>query len=115
DPDLMSALFLPYLLGRLHLRNRIVMAPMTRARSPDGVPNELNALYYSQRASAGLIITEGTPISNTAEGFASKLVRDGGVQCPPKSIPASNLKVGAVMSTHSAQRAEHLIKEKLPD
>lgn len=65
----MDVLFEPYDLGALHLRNRIVMAPMTRARNPDGVPNELNALYYRQRAGAGLIITEGTPISKTAEGF----------------------------------------------
>lgn len=65
----MSKLFEPYALGQLHLRNRIAMAPMTRARNPDGVPNDLNALYYRQRASAGLIVTEGTPISHSAEGF----------------------------------------------
>lgn len=65
----MDTLFEPYQLGSLRLRNRVVMAPMTRARNPDGVPNALNALYYSQRASAGLIVTEGTPISKTAEGF----------------------------------------------
>ncbi|MFT7774062.1 alkene reductase [Roseateles sp.] len=65
----MNDLFEPYDLGVLHLRNRIVMAPMTRARNPDGIPNALNALYYQQRAGAGLIITEGTPISKTAEGF----------------------------------------------
>jgi len=65
----MSTLFQPYSLGPVRISNRIVMAPMTRARNPDGIPNALNALYYSQRASAGLIVTEGTPISNTAEGF----------------------------------------------
>jgi 2,4-dienoyl-CoA reductase-like NADH-dependent reductase (Old Yellow Enzyme family) len=42
------------------------MAPMTRARNPDGIPNALNVLYHSQRASAGPIVTEGTPISRTA-------------------------------------------------
>jgi 2,4-dienoyl-CoA reductase-like NADH-dependent reductase (Old Yellow Enzyme family) len=67
--DTMSSLFEPCSLGALTLRNRIAMAPMTRARNPDGVANELTALYYSQRASAGLIITEGTPISRSAEGF----------------------------------------------
>lgn len=65
----MSTLFEPYSLGPLRLRNRVAMAPMTRARNPDGIPNDLNALYYRQRASAGLIVTEGTPISKTAEGF----------------------------------------------
>ncbi|KIK89312.1 alkene reductase [Pseudomonas sp. AO-1] len=65
----MSTLFTPCQTGLLTLRNRIAMAPMTRARNPDGVANELTALYYSQRASAGLIITEGTPISRSAEGF----------------------------------------------
>ncbi|SEW54075.1 alkene reductase [Chitinophaga arvensicola] len=52
----------------LDLKNRIVMAPMTRARNPNGIPNEMNALYYQQRTNAGLIITEGTAISPTATG-----------------------------------------------
>jgi 2,4-dienoyl-CoA reductase-like NADH-dependent reductase (Old Yellow Enzyme family) len=67
----MSKLFEPVALGGLTLANRIAMAPMTRARNPNGIPNELNALYYRQRASAGLIVTEGTPISPSAEGFLS--------------------------------------------
>ncbi|MBM9401061.1 alkene reductase [Gluconacetobacter azotocaptans] len=67
----MKTLFEPFMMGGHMLRNRIAMAPMTRARNPDGVPNALNALYYSQRAAAGLLITEGTPISDTAEGFLS--------------------------------------------
>lgn len=65
----MSSLFDPIQVGTLTLRNRIAMAPMTRARNPDGVASDLTALYYSQRAGAGLIITEGTPISRSAEGF----------------------------------------------
>lgn len=65
----MSSLFEPCRVGGLTLRNRIAMAPMTRARAPEGVATDLTALYYSQRASAGLIITEGTPISRSAEGF----------------------------------------------
>ena len=44
------------------------MAPMTRARNVNGIPDEHNALYYAQRAGAGLIITEGTAISDTAKG-----------------------------------------------
>lgn len=65
----MSKLFESFTLGERTLRNRIAMAPMTRSRSPDGAANELTALYYRQRASTGLIVTEGTPISRTAEGF----------------------------------------------
>jgi N-ethylmaleimide reductase len=60
DPRSSSLLFSPVRLGRYELPNRIVMAPMTRDRTPDQVPNAMNALYYAQRASAGLIVTEGT-------------------------------------------------------
>ena len=64
-------LFQPYSLGALELPNRIVMPPMTRSRSsqPGDVPNELMAEYYAQRASAGLIVTEGTPISQQGLGY----------------------------------------------
>lgn len=61
-------LFEPYNDKGLDLKNRIVMAPMTRARNPDRIPNNMNALYYQQRTNAGLIITEGTAISPTAAG-----------------------------------------------
>ena len=61
-------IFKPAKIGFLELKNRISMAPMTRARNEDGIPNENNALYYAQRAGAGLIITEGTAISATAKG-----------------------------------------------
>src|SRR5580658_1555038 len=61
----------PYLLGDLRLKNRIVMAPLTRTRAenPGKVPNELMAEYYAQRAGAGLIITEGTFVSEQAQGW----------------------------------------------
>jgi 2,4-dienoyl-CoA reductase-like NADH-dependent reductase (Old Yellow Enzyme family) len=62
------SLFEPFHPKHLSLKNRIVMAPMTRARNPNGIPNELNATYYQQRTNAGLIITEGTSISPTATG-----------------------------------------------
>jgi 2,4-dienoyl-CoA reductase-like NADH-dependent reductase (Old Yellow Enzyme family) len=57
-----EALFRPFTLRGLTLANRIVMAPMTRASSPDGVPGPANAAYYARRAAGGvgLIITEGT-------------------------------------------------------
>jgi N-ethylmaleimide reductase len=66
-PDVI-ALLTPLQLGALSLPNRIVMSPMTRARSTDGVPTDIEAKYYSQRASAGLIITGGIYISRMAVG-----------------------------------------------
>jgi len=67
-----SELFSPVQLGGLTLPNRIVMAPMTRARStqPGDVPNAMNAAYYAQRASAGLIVTEATQISPQGKGYS---------------------------------------------
>ncbi|RCS54620.1 alkene reductase [Bremerella cremea] len=62
-----DVLFRPLQVGDLTLRNRIVMAPLTRARAPGRVPNEMMAEYYAQRASAGLIISEATAIS--AQGY----------------------------------------------
>lgn len=66
-----SDLFDPCSLGPLRLANRIVMAPLTRSRAAaDGVPRPIMAEYYAQRASAGLIIAEGTNISAQARGYA---------------------------------------------
>lgn len=60
----------PYDLSDLHLSNRVVMAPMTRSRAGEGnVPTSLMATYYQQRASAGLIISEGTQISEQGIGY----------------------------------------------
>jgi N-ethylmaleimide reductase len=59
-----------YRLGNLELKNRIVMAPMTRSRALNNIPNELIARYYAQRASAGLIITDGTAPSPNGLGYA---------------------------------------------
>jgi N-ethylmaleimide reductase len=65
-----TTLFDPFELGPLILRNRIVMAPMTRNRaSDDSIPLPLMAEYYRQRASAGLIITEASQISRQATGY----------------------------------------------
>ena len=65
-------LFSPVEVGPLGLRNRVVMAPLTRSRAgPGNVPNQLNALYYAQRASAGLIISEATQISPEGQGYIS--------------------------------------------
>jgi 2,4-dienoyl-CoA reductase-like NADH-dependent reductase (Old Yellow Enzyme family) len=66
----MSKLFDPLSLGSLELPNRIIMAPLTRARAGrDAVSNELMAAYYAQRASAGLIISEATGISREGLGW----------------------------------------------
>jgi N-ethylmaleimide reductase len=66
----MSALFTPLQLGAIKLPNRIIMAPLTRMRAgAHNVPTALNANYYAQRASAGLIISEGTAISPDAHGY----------------------------------------------
>src|SRR5579885_3036915 len=63
-------LFSPVPFGRIQLKNRVVMAPLTRSRAIGNVPNDLMALYYSQRAGAGLIITEGTSPSPNGLGYA---------------------------------------------
>jgi N-ethylmaleimide reductase len=66
-----SDLYQPVRLGPYQFANRIVMAPLTRSRAgEDGVPGSLMAEYYAQRASAGLIITEGTNISPQGRGYA---------------------------------------------
>ncbi|MBF4434122.1 alkene reductase [Vibrio anguillarum] len=69
---MMSSLFSPTQIGPLSLNNRLVMAPMTRARTsqPGNVPNDIMAQYYAQRASAGLIITEATQISDDSQGYS---------------------------------------------
>lgn len=63
-------LFSEYKLGRITIKNRIVMAPMTRSRAINNIPNEIMAKYYKQRANAGLLITEGTSPSPNGLGYA---------------------------------------------
>ncbi len=67
----MTTLFDPITMGDVALQNRIVMAPLTRMRTkqPGNIPTALNAEYYAQRASAGLIITEATQISQQGQGY----------------------------------------------
>jgi N-ethylmaleimide reductase len=60
----------PYKLGNIDLKNRIVMAPMTRSRAIGNIPNQLMAEYYQQRAAAGLIVTEGTSPSPNGLGYS---------------------------------------------
>lgn len=63
-------LFSPYTLGIHELQNRVVMAPMTRSRAVGNLPNKLMATYYGQRASAGMIITEGVSPSPNGLGYS---------------------------------------------
>lgn len=79
------ALFRSLRLGRMELPNRVLMAPLTRMRAGTGnVPSELSATYYAQRASAGLIISEGTAVSEQGQGYPSA----------PESTPPNKLPGG---------------------
>ena len=71
DDTAASPLFQPFSLGPTALKNRIVMAPLTRSRSSDdGIPPRFASDYYAQRAGAGLIVSEATNISAQARGYA---------------------------------------------
>ncbi|MBX9912139.1 MAG: alkene reductase [Beijerinckiaceae bacterium] len=67
----LPALLTPVRIGEIELKNRVVMAPLTRNRASRGsdAPNDLNVEYYRQRAGAGLIITEGTQVSQQGQGY----------------------------------------------
>jgi N-ethylmaleimide reductase len=67
----MPTLFDPLTIGDITIANRIIMAPLTRMRSqqPGNIPYALNAAYYAQRASAGLIISEATQVSQQGQGY----------------------------------------------
>ena len=67
----MAKLFEPTKVGDISVKNRIVMAPLTRNRSPGAIPNDLNVEYYRQRATSGLIITEATAITHQGQGYAN--------------------------------------------
>jgi N-ethylmaleimide reductase len=72
DLSKITDLFGPVSMGSIELANRIVMAPVTRSRyDEDGVPHELHATYYAQRATAGLIVAEATNISAQGRGYAA--------------------------------------------
>jgi N-ethylmaleimide reductase len=66
----MNKMLAPYEQGHLKLKNHLVMAPMTRSRAINNLPNELMVAYYAQRSGAGLIITEGTAPAPEALGYA---------------------------------------------
>ena len=62
-------LFTEYILGKIKLKNKVVIAPMTRSRAINNIPNEMMVEYYKQRSGAGLIITEGTSPSPNGLGY----------------------------------------------
>lgn len=91
-----------YQLGPLTLKNRIVMAPMTRSRAdnPDNAATELTAQYYAQRASAGLIISEGTQVSKQGVGYINTpgIYSEAQVQGWQKVTKAVHAKEGKIFA-----------------
>jgi N-ethylmaleimide reductase len=70
--DALQSIWEPVKVGRMNLSHRLAMAPMTRSRAkPDGTPGDLAAAYYAQRASLGLLITEGTQPSEDGQGYTT--------------------------------------------
>ena len=97
----MAELNSPLILGDLHLKNRVVMAPLTRSRaSDDRVPTPMMAEYYAQRASAGLIISEATVISEEANGYLNTpgLFTDAQVQGWKLVTDAVHAKDGLIVA-----------------
>lgn len=94
----MQTLFTPTTLGKLQLKNRIVMAPLTRSRATGNVPNALMEKYYALRADAGLLITEGTSPSPNGLGYARipGLFADAQVQGWKKVNDAVHAKGGKI-------------------
>ena len=94
-------LFSPEKLGAISLKNRMVMAPITRNRAGEGgVPHDLNMTYYEQRASAGLIVTEAAPISDMAHGYPALpgIYTDAQVAGWKKIVDAVHAKGGKIVS-----------------
>ena len=91
----------PLILGDLHLKNRIIMAPLTRCRATDDrVPTPMMAEYYAQRASSGLIISEATVISEEANGYRNTpgLFTDAQVQGWKKVTEAVHAQEGLIVA-----------------
>lgn len=93
-------LFSPIKIGSIELKNRVVMAPLTRNRAGEGnVPREMNVKYYEQRATAGLIITEATPISEMGHGYPATpgVHSDEQVEGWKKVVEAVHAKGGKII------------------
>src|SRR6516164_8941449 len=104
-------IFSPFNLGPLQLPNRVVMAPMTRNRAGRGnAPGPLNATYYAQRASAGLIISEATQISPQGVGYPAtpgihSAEQVAGWKAVTDAVPAAGCSCNFGMS--AASRIRH--------
>ena len=96
----MTSLFDPIDAGDLRLPNRIAMAPLTRNRAPGAVPTPLMQTYYAQRATAGLLISEGTAISAQAQGYADVpgLYGEDQLQAWKKVTDAVHAKGGRIVT-----------------
>ena len=91
--------FSPFTMGALALKNRMVMAPLTRSRAePGNVPSHMAATYYSQRAGAGLIITEATQAGSGGQGYISTpgIHSDAQIEGWKKVTEAVHLKGGLI-------------------
>ena len=109
-----AGLFEPVQVGRYRMRNRIVMAAMTRNRSPNEVPGDLNVEYYGQRAGAGLIVAESTAISEQGLGWRDlpgiyNAGADRGLEarhrrgaCHAAAIPSSTLALRSLFPSRLA-------------
>ncbi|MEM6811114.1 MAG: alkene reductase [Pseudomonadota bacterium] len=96
----MSNLFEPIQVGSIATKNRVYMAPLTRNRAhPDGRINESAATYYSQRASAGLILTEATQINAEGKGYINTpgIYNDDHVEAWKKIVDAVHEKDGKIL------------------
>ena len=91
-----TKLFEPYKLGPITLPNRLVMAPLTRNRAvpPGMVPSPLAVDYYGQRASAGLLITEASQVSQQGQGYQDT---------PMKRAAASSSRSGMSAVSHTTR------------
>jgi 2,4-dienoyl-CoA reductase-like NADH-dependent reductase (Old Yellow Enzyme family) len=97
----MAELNSPLVLGDLHLKNRVIMAPLTRSRATaDRVPTDIMVEYYAQRASAGLIISEATVIAEEANGYLNTpgLFSDAQVDAWKKVTQAVHDKDGLIVA-----------------
>jgi N-ethylmaleimide reductase len=91
----MNSILQPYAKGPLKLKNRLVMAPMTRSRAIGNVPNALMAEYYAQRAGAGLIITEGTSPAPEGLGYSRIPGIFSAVQVEGWKLATTGVKAGS--------------------
>jgi N-ethylmaleimide reductase len=103
-------LFEPYERGGLRLAHRIAMAPLTRNRAPATIPGELNATYYAQRASAAILVTEGTHPDPVGQGYLDiaglhdDVQQQGGRGSPTRSTPRGTRSSSSSSCTAGASR-----------